>query len=106
MRFLDNVDSHSGFNFAPFGERDYSLGEAEPRCQRCSSGRRRRSITQQRVSRGVPTLGSETSLCGSLCDLCGSVVNVFRSNLTTETQSITEFAQRDFFALYSKGDET
>ena len=39
----------------------------------------------------------KTSLCGSLCDLRASVVNVCRSNFTTETQSITEFAQRDFF---------
>src|SRR5205823_10626555 len=31
------------------------------------------------------------SLCGPLCHLCASVVNLFSSNFTTETQSITEF---------------
>jgi len=37
----------------------------------------------------------EKGLCGSLCHLCASVVNLFSSNFTTETQSITEFAQRN-----------
>jgi hypothetical protein len=38
---------------------------------------------------------SENSLGGSLWDLSASVVNVFLSNLTTETQSTTEFTQRN-----------
>jgi len=38
------------------------------------------------------------SLCGSLCHLCASVVDLFSSNFTTETQSITEFAQRKAFS--------
>jgi hypothetical protein len=37
---------------------------------------------------------SRTSLRGSLCSLCASVVNVFPSSSTTETQSITEASQR------------
>src|SRR5438105_169974 len=36
-------------------------------------------------------------LCGPLCDLCASVVSVFLNNSTTETQRITEFAQRNLF---------
>src|SRR2546426_12165159 len=45
------------------------------------------SIASFRVCRKI-------SLCGSLCHLCVSVVNLFSSIFTTETQSITEFAQR------------
>ena len=40
---------------------------------------------------------SEKVLRGSLCKLRASVVNVFPGNFTTETQSITEFAQRNSF---------
>src|SRR3989442_14267782 len=40
----------------------------------------------------------EKGLCGSLCHLCASVVNLFSSSFTTETQSITEFAQRNAFS--------
>ena len=40
---------------------------------------------------------SEKVLRGSLCKLRASVVNVFPGNFTTETQSITEFAERNSF---------
>ena len=47
---------------------------------------------------------SEKVLRGSLCKLRASVVNVFPGNFTTETQSITEFAQRNsFFRQTPKG---
>ena len=39
----------------------------------------------------------EKGLCGSLCHLCTSVVNLFSSDFTTETQSITEFAEKYSF---------
>src|SRR3989442_4970221 len=40
---------------------------------------------------------SEKVLRGSQCKLRASVVSVFPGNFTTETQSITEFAQRNSF---------
>src|SRR5438309_6054162 len=40
---------------------------------------------------------SEKVLRGALCKLRASVVNAFPGNFTTETQSITEFAQRNSF---------
>src|SRR5207253_5799739 len=47
---------------------------------------------------------SEKVLRGSLCKLRASVVNVFPGNFTTETRSITEFAQRNsFFRQTPKG---
>src|SRR2546428_14139954 len=40
---------------------------------------------------------SEKVLRGSQCKLRAFVVNVFPGNFTTETQSVTEFAQRNSF---------
>src|SRR5438552_5456007 len=57
------------------------------------------SLQAVRISAQTPLISSlsEKVLRGSLCKLRASVVNVFPGNFTTETQSITEFAQRNSF---------
>ena len=47
---------------------------------------------------------SEKVLRGSQCKLRASVVNVFPGNFTTETQSITEFVQRNSFFRQTRSD--
>ena len=54
-------------------------------------------LTPQALCRRPLRSLSEKVLRGSLCKLRASVVNVFPGNFATETQSITEFAQRNSF---------